>query len=207
MPRDARIVVPGLPHHVTHRGNHRDLIFKTPKDRRIYWRLLRKAVEEYAIRVWNYCLMPNHVHVIAVPEYRESLAEAFGDAHGTYTELFNAKYGVVGHLWQGRFKSYVMDESHLWNAARYVERNPVRAGLVRRAEDYSFSSAPSHCGLRRDPLLSPDLPLLPKIENWAEWLHGEESDETLKAIRRHAARGLPCGSPEFLRKILKEQAS
>src|SRR5689334_15099024 len=105
MPRDARIVVPGLPHHVTHRGKHRELIFKTPEDRRIYWRILKKAADEYSLRVWNYCLMSNHIHVIAVPEYRESLADAFRYTHGTYTELFNAKYGTVGHLWQGRFRS------------------------------------------------------------------------------------------------------
>jgi putative transposase len=142
--------------------------------------------------------MPNHVHLIAVPEREESLSDAIRSVHGKYAELFNGLYDVVGHLWQGRFGSSVMDEHYLLNAVRYVERNPVRARLVNRAEDYPWSSAAAHCGLRLDPLLSEGLPLVGSIENWSCWLEGVESEEDLKRLRDCTQRCRPCGSEEFV---------
>jgi len=198
MPRPERIVVPGLPHHITHRGNRRQLVFREQDDYQIYLRLLRKAKERFEVKLWSYSLMPNHVHLIAVPGHRESLSEAVQWAHGKYAELFNGLNDIVGHLWQGRFGSSVMDEHYLWNAVRYVERNPVRACLVRRAEDYQWSSAAAHCGLRHDPLVSSDLPLIAQIQDWSGWLAGNEAADDLRRLRECTQRGHPCGSDEFV---------
>jgi putative transposase len=198
MARPERVVVPGLPHHVTHRGNHRDPIFKHEDDYRVYLRLLCRSMKRYEVRLWSYCLMPNHVHLIAVPTRKESLSEAIRWAHGKYAELFNSLYDSVGHLWQGRFGSAVMDEQYLFNAVRYVERNPVRACLVKRAEDYVWSSASAHCGLRHDSVLSGDLPLVGIVANWSSWLAGSESTEDMRQIRDCTRRGRACGSDAFI---------
>lgn len=201
MSKPERVVVAGLPHHITHRGNHREQIFRETGDYRTYQRLLRTANERYDVRLWAYSLMPNHVHLIAVPERQESLAKALHWAHGQYAAYFNARCGLVGHLWQGRFRSSVMDENHLVNGVRYVERNPVRAGIVLQAEDYPWSSAAARCGLRADPLISDDLPLLNAVANWSSWLAGVESKEELKRMRECAERCYPVGSEEFVRRI------
>ena len=199
MPRRDRIVVPSLPHHITHRGNRRDEIFRQADDYRIYLRLLRKAVERNPVKIWAYVLMPNHIHLIVVPEREDSLADAIQWAHGKYADVFNGLYGTVGHLWQGRFRSTVMDESHLFNGVRYVERNPVRAGLVGKAEDYSWSSAAVHCGFRSDPLVSGDLPFANVIQDWSGWLAGAETEEEIRRLRNCTQTGYPCGPDEFVR--------
>ena len=100
--------------------------------------------DRYRVQVWAYCLMPNHVHLIAVPASSDGLRGAIGEAHRRYTTVINRREGWRGHLWQGRFASYVMDDRYTLAAARYVELNPVRAGLVARAEDYPCSSARAH---------------------------------------------------------------
>lgn len=132
MARPERVVIPGLPHHITHRGNHRDETFRDAEDYRVYLRLLRKALSRYEVKLWSYCLMPNHIHLVAIPSREDSLSEMIRRAHRKYAELFNGLYDSAGHLWQGRFGSAVMDEEYLFNAVRYVERNPVRACLVNR---------------------------------------------------------------------------
>src|SRR5215510_12113960 len=194
MSKPDRVVVPGLPHHITHRGNRREEIFREADDYQTYLRLLRKAIERHSVLLWSYSLMPNHVHLVAVPERQESLGKAMRWAHGNYAGYFNARYGTVGHLWEGRFRSSVMDEHHLFNGIRYVERNPVRAGLVQRAEDYSWSSAAARCGLRSDTLISNDLPFLGRIEDWSGWLSGVESQEELRKVRECTERCYPLGS-------------
>jgi putative transposase len=137
------------------------------EDHFVYIRLLQKFLAEFEVRLWAYALMPNHVHLIVVPPKEDSLSALIHRAHGGYADFFNALYGTVGHLWQGRFNSSAMDEGYFWNAVRYVERNPVRSGLVSVAEEYRWSSAAAHCGLRHDPLLSNDLPHNPLIRNWS----------------------------------------
>ena len=140
MARLPRIAVPETAHHVTHRGNRKADIFLDDIDRWFYIKLLTAHLAKHSVRIWAWCLMTNHVHFVAVPARGDSLTKAFQRVHGDYANYFNGKYSVTGHLWQGRFKASVLDERHLWNAVRYVERNPVRAGLVRRAEDYRWSS-------------------------------------------------------------------
>jgi putative transposase len=201
MSRRDRIVVPGLPHHCTHRGNHRNETFREADDYQIYLRLLWKYVQRYALRIWAYCLMPNHVHLIAVPRDETSLSATIQCVDGTYAMLFNGLYDSTGHLWEGRFYSSVMDDAYLWNAVRYVERNPIRAGLIARAENYRWSSAAAHCGLRSDRLLSNDLPFLGLVEDWSAWLAVPNLREHDDLIRQHTESGYPCGSDEFITQL------
>jgi len=196
MPRIARVVVPGLAHHVTQRGNRGTDVFFDDADRRRYLAFLADYAERYAVAIWAYCLMSNHMHFVAVPTESDSLARTFRDTHQAYSSWLNHKVGESGHLWQGRFYSCVLDDAHLWVAVRYVERNPVRAGLTARGEDWPWSSAAAHCGLRSDPLLSPvEMPW--PVPDWSAYLR--ETDEAeLTPIRRQTMTGRPCGSKEFV---------
>jgi putative transposase len=201
MPRLPRVTVPGLPHHVTQRGNRKMPVFLTDRDRNVYLKLLRTQCSEQSVKIWAYCLMDNHVHFVAVPDYEFSLSRLFQRVHGDYAHYFNAQYTKCGHLWQGRFKGTVLDPPHLWNAVRYVERNPVRAGKLDCAEQYSWSSAAAHCGLRKDPLVSNDLPLLSEISDWSAWLAVKDLEEELRLLRERTRTGRPCGSEEFTREL------
>jgi putative transposase len=133
MPRLARIVVPGLPHHVTQRGNRREAIFFEDGDQEVYRDLLREQAEKTGVSVWAYCMMPNHVHLILVPCEPDSLGRAVGETHRRYTNFINARGRWTGHLFQSRFASVALSDTHLLRAVRYVSLNPVRAGLVPRA--------------------------------------------------------------------------
>jgi putative transposase len=203
MTRPPRLAVPGCPHHVVQRGNRKLNIFQDDSDRLVYLRLMRTACAIHRVDVWAYSLMDNHVHLVQVPEYEDSLSRVVQNAHSAYTRYLNTKYNLIGHAWQGRFKSAPLDESHCWNAIRYVERNPVRAGLVKRAEDYLWSSAASHCGLRDDPLLSGDCPLVREVNDWSAWLKIED-DHMDSLIRRQTRLGRPIGSAQFIGQ-LKQQ--
>ena len=115
--------MPGVPHHVTQRGNRRQKTFFTKEDYSAYLNLMADWCGQFGVEIWAYCLMPNHVHLIAVPEREDSLAQAIGEAHRRYTRRINFRKGWRGHLWQGRFSSYPMDDVYLMAAVRYVELN------------------------------------------------------------------------------------
>lgn len=199
MTRVARIVVPGFPHHVTQRGNRRAEIFQTDADREAYLRFLQTYCEKRGLSVWAYCLMSNHVHLVVVPQEEASLGDALRDTHTVYAMYFNSRTEWSGHVWQGRFFSCPLDEFHQWAAIRYVEQNPVRAGIVVRAEDYPWSSAGAHCGWRDDAVLSAEFPPPGVIEDWSEWLNvSREEDEAHASIRSQTRTGRPCGSAKFL---------
>jgi len=199
MSRVARIVAPGFPHHVTQRGNRRADVFEVDADYRAYLGFLRQYAEKRGLSIWAYCLMTNHIHLVAVPAREESLGAALRDAHTVYAMYFNSRTALPGHVWQGRFFSCPLDERHLWAAVRYIERNPVRAGLVARAEAYAWSSAPAHCGFKTDGLLSDEFPPKGVIEDWSAWLQeGQKDDEAEERIRRQTRTGRPCGSSTFL---------
>ena len=203
MPRRNRIVIPGLPHHITQRGNRRMNVFVDAEDRRVFLRMLQERSEQYALQHYSYCLMTNHVHLISVPEQVSSLSHTMRDVLGSYASYFNQRHGLSGRLWQGRFYSAVLDETHLWAALRYVERNPVRAGMVKLAEAYEWSSAAAHCGLglKEDNLLIP-LPAMPGfIGDWRIWISGEDDPHDMKKIRNTTKTGFPCGSSEFVKKL------
>jgi putative transposase len=153
MARLARLVIPGLPHHVTQRGNRRQPTFFNDGDYAAYLELMGEWCRENGVEIWSYCLMPNHAHLIAVPSSEDGLRWAIGEAHRRYTRRINFREKWRGYLWQGRFASFVMDEPHLLAAARYVELNPVRAQLVAYAGDWRWSSARAHLSGRDDGLV------------------------------------------------------
>ena len=202
MARLARIVVPGFPHHLTQRGNRRQRTFFTQDDYRTYLALMAEWCGRCGVAVWAYCLMPNHVHLIVVPRTEDGLRRAIGEAHRRYTRAVNFRHGWRGHLWQGRFASYVMDETYLLACARYVERNPLRVGLCRRAQDYPWSSAAAHVAGEDDVLVRAG-PLLKLEPRWARHLAADPDEGTVRALQRHESTGRPVGSERFLKRIEK----
>jgi putative transposase len=154
MPRIARIVAPGYPHHITQRGNNRAVVFFDDQDRRTYLQLLAKYSKLFALQIWAYCLMDNHVHLLAVPEKENALARGIGLTNQVYTQYLNRKRNQSGRIWQNRFFSCLVEnDQYLWTVARYIERNPIKAGLVKNAEDYHWSSASAHMTSTKDDLL------------------------------------------------------
>ena len=200
MPRQSRPVFPGVPHHVTQRGNHRERVFFEDGDEEAYLCLLHAYSRRQGVRITAYCLMPNHVHLVATPTTEDGLHRALRAVHSQYAQRVNRMREIKGHLWQGRYFSSALDVNYYLNAVRYVELNPVRAGLVARAQDYRWSSAPAHCGMRQDLLLSDGLrfSVFASIGDWSAWLARGLSHESQETLRIHSRRNLPCGSTEFV---------
>jgi len=155
---------------------------------------------EEGVAIWSYCLMPNHVHLIAVPKTEDGLRRAIGEAHRRYTRRINFRKKWRGYLWQGRFASFIMDEPYLLAAARYVELNPVRAKLVDRARDWPWSSAKAHLSGRDDRLVKV-APLLAMVADWKAFLRSALPEEELRDIREHGRTGRPLGSAMFLERL------
>jgi len=197
--RLARIVIPGIPHHVTQRGNRRERTFFEDADYKRYRTMLGDAAKRAGAEVWAYCLMPNHVHLIVVPSGEDGLRRTFADAHRRYTGMINARHEWTGHLWQGRFGAVAMDEAHLLAAVRYVALNPVRAGLVRRARDWPWSSVGAHLSGQDDALVTV-APLLERYGDFEEILdrQAEEEASTWAALRKSETTGRPVGRSEWL---------
>jgi putative transposase len=200
MGRLARIVVPGFPHHLTQRGNRRAQVFDDDKARELYLTLVARYAQEHGVAVWAYCLMANHVHFVVVPRAADSLARCFRGAHTCFSQWVNEQRHETGSLWQSRFFSCALDEIHQWAAVRYVERNPVRAGLVRCAADYPWSSAAAHCGQKRDQVLADGLPSHGQVSDWPEWLSAEDAAQS-DLVRRQTRVGRPCGSASFFDRV------
>lgn len=202
MARFARVVVPGIAHHVTQRGNRRQDVFFEDGDYEHYVALLKKACRETGVRCLAWCLMPNHVHLILTPPTSESLAVAVADMHRRYAREINRKHDWTGYLFQGRFASYAMDDAHLMNAVRYVELNPVAAGLVDRAEAWRWSSAAAHVSGQGDGVT--DLEALAGVhQNWRAmlkqgWTASELPEDQASAIESRLRSGRPLGDAAFL---------
>jgi putative transposase len=200
----ARVIAEGVAHHVTQRGNARRVVFDSDADRLVYLHLLSQYSILHQCVLVGYCLMSNHVHLIVVPGRSDSLPVVLRDVHGRYATYLNGRQGASGHVWQGRYFSCPLDRTHLWAALRYVERNPVRAGMVATPEHYVWSSAAAHCGgADRHGVLNMDL--------WqAEWTatswrlflsETAEDDAETDRIRRNTHTGRPLGSEQFVRHI------
>jgi putative transposase len=201
MPRIARVVVPGYPHHVTQRGVRSMAIFANDGERGAYLEFMDSQCRRFGVEALAWCLMSNHVHLIVVPREERSLALGVGEAHRRYTQMKNAAVKVRGYLFQGRFNSCVLDEKHLLAAARYVELNPVRAGIVERPEEYAWSSVSFHLGkVKTDPLVS-DRKLLGLVADWSEFLR-EQDDESEETVRRATRTGQPAGSKGFVSRVM-----
>jgi putative transposase len=198
MPRIARAVGVGYPHHITQRGNYRQTVFESDDDYIRYLEWLIVYSKKYSLKIWAYCLMGNHVHFIAVPMESDSMAKTFNTLHMRYSQYFNEKKEAVGHLWQGRFYSCILDERHLYGGIRYVENNPVRAGIVSQAEEYPWSSASVHVKGKIDRVLSEDCYVIEKISNWSAYLREKEESSIIDEIRRNTKTGRPCGDNGFI---------
>lgn len=198
MARLPRLVLPGFPYLVTQRGNRRQPTFFDDEDYALYRDLLAEAARKAEAEIWCYCLMPNHVHMIVVPSDADGLRRTFADAHRRYTGYINARHRWTGHLWQGRFGAVMMDEGHLAHAMRYVSLNPVRAGLVDRAEHWRWSSVRAHLNAADDELVRV-APALDRYGDFAAFL-GSPADDTdaWRALRQSETSGRPLGSTDWI---------
>jgi putative transposase len=192
------VVIPDLPHHVTQRGNRRERIFFEPGDEQVYLDLLSAQLRRREVACWSYCLMPNHVHLVLTPSDETGLALAVGEAHRRYTVFVSARAGWTGHLFQGRFASVAMDEDHLLAALRYVALNPVKARLVKRPEDWPWSSAKALLAGRSTRHVDV-APALARIADPAAFLSGEDDTEALwRSLLAAEAVGRPLGAPHWI---------
>ena len=212
MPRTARIVVPDIPHHITQRGNNRQDVFFVDDDRRVYLSILKEQSEKFGLEILGWCLMTNHIHLIGRPSGEDSLAKALGRTHFRYTQYINKFHGRSGHLWQNRFFSCPLGREHFWQALRYVEQNPVRAGMVRRAWQHPWSSAAIHTTESgyKSPFPDGDGLLnmaywkqISSVVDWRKTLEQMQSDEQAAAIRRNTHTGRPLAGNAFVSKLEK----
>ena len=201
MARMARVVAEGMPHHITQRGNRRQQTFFSDDDYKAYIDLMAQWCGQYAVEIWAYCLMPNHIHLIAVPQKAENLRLAIGEAHRRYTRRINFDKGWRGHLWQERFSSFIMDEQYLLACVRYIENNPVRAKLVKSPELWPWSSASAHMQDKDDALVrvAPVRSIL--RGDWRKFLSSALSTEEMEDFRRHERTGRPLGDISFVEQL------
>ena len=201
MTRLARLVVPGVAHHVTQRGNNRQRTFFEDSDYALYLDLLAESSARARTEVWAYCLMPNHVHIVLVPSDEDGLRRSFAELHRRYTGFVNARARRTGHLWQGRYGSVAMDEAHLFHAVRYVSLNPVRAGLVARARQWPWSSVRAHLAGKDDHVVRV-APVLERVGNFASFLAQRfDEDAAYAALRRAETIGRPVGDADWLQAL------
>ena len=201
MARTGRIVVPGMPHHVTQRGNRRQQTFFCDDDYGAYLSLLNDECARCAVGVLAYCLMPNHVHLVLVPGEERALAAAVGQVHVRYTRRINFRERWRGYLWQGRFGSAVMDDAYLLNVTAYIERNPVKAHLAERAEHWPWSSAAAHASGKADGIAETAW-LAERVAGWIcpwdEYLARADCEMVAPLLRRGETTGRPIGDGRFL---------
>lgn len=203
MARIARVVVPDYPYHITQRGNYRQKVFQDDRDRLKYLSWINFYSKKFKLALIGYCLMNNHVHFIAVPKKEDSLARVFSSAHARYSQYFNRKKEVAGHLWQGRFFSCLLDEPYFMAALRYVERNPVRAKMVEKPWEWKWSSAGVHTG---SPGLKIQLADLRKYinvstEKWKEFIDSQDYGPYVNDIREKTRTGLPLAGEPLIKMI------
>ena len=201
MPRKPRCIEPGVPYHVTQRGVDRTKVFLSRADRLTYLGLFEKNLEDTGVSVLSYCLMTNHIHAIVVPHREDSLAVLFRRVHGRFAQFMNTRRFRNGHLWQNRFYSCPLARTHLWTALRYVEWNPVRAGMVQVPEQYEWSTASAHLEgpTKKTEFLDWNLwRQLGGSEGWRE-AFGATQDAIQEAhLRRSTHSGRPFGDESFI---------
>lgn len=200
MPRQARQVFAHIPHHITQRGNRRQTVFFSEADKVYYLKLLSDYCQKHQVAILAYCLMDNHVHLILQPSSVEGLQQVLKPLHMRYTQYINKKQNWQGLLWQGRYFSSPLDERYCYHAFRYVENNPVRAGLVAEAVNFPFSSARHHAGLEVNECIT-DYDMGVDRQAYAGYLAETIQPEVLALIREKAQKNLPCGEASFVEKL------
>jgi len=198
MARLARFILPGAPHHVTQRGNGRQQVFFGDDDYAAYRDLLATHCAAHGVAVWSWLLMPNHVHLILVPEHPDALRAALSKVHRAYAGRIHAREKRTGHFWQGRFGCVAMDEDHLLAALRYVVLNPVRAGLAARAQDWRWSSVHALLNPAQGDGLTDTAPVLERVPDFAALMQSGEDEALSTLLRRSESTGRPLGDAAFL---------
>lgn len=201
MARQARITLADTPHHVSQRGNRGEPVFFERADFETYKALMAEQCAANNVQIWAYCLLPNQIHLIALPAKPDDLARAIGEAHRRYTRYINEKKEWRGHLFQDRFFSCALDESALTDAAHFIETLPVTSGIAPKATQYLWSSAKSHLQDREDNLLMPYKPLLGLVPDWENFLSMAMPRKVMDDIAVHLQTGRPRGSHQFLNDI------
>lgn len=205
MPRIARAVATGFPHHVVQRGNNREKVFFDKEDKERYLSLLKKYSDKWDSPLLAYCLMSNHIHLLTRPKGEESLYKMMQGVTLCYTQYVNGKYQRSGRLWESRYHSCIVDkEKYLWAVARYIEQNPVRAKMVKRAEDYTYSSAKAHIEGIKDNLLGEELLEERQRKDYRELIRSDIAEKEINSIRYHTRTGRPLGGEEFIKKMEKK---
>lgn len=200
MPRTARVIVPGCFYHITQRGNNKRVIFYDDQDRRKYLYLIEQYRAKYAVEIFAYCLMNNHIHFIT-RSGQEGFAKWLHVVHMRYTQYFHKRYKTSGYLWQGRYYSCMLDNDHFMAAVRYVERNPVRAQMVPKAWDWRWSSAREHIQNEKGIICLKEIQHYIEVLDWKEYLGGEEFFKDLDAIRKATISKRVWGSQEFIEEL------
>ncbi len=201
-----RITIPGFPHHVIQRGLQGRQTFLSHDDYVTYLEIITECCLRHGVDVWAYCLMPDHVHLIAVPGEKNALTRCLGAAHGRYTRYINLGTGNTGQFWQGRYASHLLDEQYLIACARYIEINPVKRDYVDQPEDWQWSSAKAHI-MKCDDSLVQAGPLLERVETkWQDFLAEARPAAEADLFYSHEKSGLPLGSDDFLTMVKKRQA-
>ena len=204
MPRIARIVGIGHPHHIIQRGNNRQNIFFDQEDKRLYLKWLEKYSLECGCTIHAYCLMSNHVHLLIVPKYNYSLAKTMQKLSLRFTQHINKKYKRTGRLWECRFYSALVDkESYFWSIGRYIERNPIRAKMVSKPAEYKWSSAKANITGKEVGFIKPIWQDDADREEYITFLNNPDKEEDIEIIKKSAISGKPIGSKEFLNQMVE----
>jgi putative transposase len=200
-----RITISGLPHHVIQRGLRGRPTFLSDNEYATYLEILTECSSRHGVAVWAYCLMPDHVHLIALPGEKNALSNCLRAAHGRYTRYINRRTGSTGQFWQGRYASHLLDDQYLIACARYIEINPVKRGYVDQPEDWPWSSARAHV-TQRDDILMKARPLLKRVQkNWRDFLSESRPAAEADLFYLHEKNGRPLGSNVFLAMVEKRQ--
>lgn len=197
MARRARSIIPSYVYHITHRGNNKQKLFFSEHDFRSYLYFFEETKNKYEMKILAYCVMQNHVHYIAIANKENSFAKTINATHACFAKYFHLKHLTVGHVWQGRYYSCLLDFKHLFAAMRYVERNPVRAKIVQRPWDWVWSSARDHVSNEKGIISLIDYSDYLKIPSWKDYLGKDDEEDDLNEIRKQTMAIKAWGSDDF----------
>jgi len=204
MPRKIRYIIPGIPHHAVQRGNNRQSVFFGKDDQEIFLSNLKKYASENKVNIGAYCLMTNHFHLLLYPETKQGIVRTMKFICQLHTQYINRKYQRSGKLWENRYKLHLVDPEYSWIIARYIERNPVRAGMIKKAERYEYSSAESHLLGKEDKILSENI-IQGKVEEYRQDFNNAESmpAKQLEKIRTTIKQEKVLGGSKFIEEVEK----
>jgi putative transposase len=203
MPRIARGLADNQIYHIINRGNRREAVFHDNYDYEKFLKLIIESKEKYAIKIYAYCLMPNHFHLVIYTKYADSLSQAMHWISSSYVRYYNKRYNISGHLWQGRYKSFIVQEdSYLLVLLKYVEANPKRARIVKDCIDYKYSSANNRIK-NNENLITDEVPIL-LPDDWYAYINSDEKITDIESIRNCINRQAPLGDKNWKYMVSKQ---